>query len=364
MSGDLVIARLDRARTALAEAVSERDVLKVKELRDLGKSAQTWARERKLGKESEAKAREFVLLTDRNLARLTKDAPKNKGVAGKAGPGRGKRGGKVPPRLPDDPPTLADIGIDKDTAKEVRAVGSLSEEEFQRVIDEGVSPAKVTKQAREKKAKAVLAAIKPVPVDGLHIGDFRELATSIPDASVDLIFTDPPYDRDSIPLFGDLGAIAARILKPGGSLICYCGQIQLPEVLPLLSAHLRYWWTCACIHSGGANQMHEYGIKNQWKPMLWFVKESRGDKLTFIDDAVSGGIEKSHHEWQQAESEAAYFIGRLTQNLGLVVDPFAGGGTTCVAAERLGRRWLGYEIDAGHAARAGHRIDELRKAAA
>ena len=42
-----------------------------------------------------------------------------KGAAGKAGPGRGKRGGKIPPRF-DDPPTLADQGVDKDLAKEAR----------------------------------------------------------------------------------------------------------------------------------------------------------------------------------------------------------------------------------------------------
>jgi len=31
---------------------------------------------------------------------------------------------------------------------------------------------------------------------------------------------------------------------------------------------------------------------------------------------------------------------------GLVLDPFAGSGTTCFVAERLGRRWLGIEIRA------------------
>ena len=356
VKSDFVISRLTQAYKELAAAVKNRDTRRIKELRDLGKAAQTWARERKLGKQSEAEATRFVMITDRNLARLHDGRPKSKGGQ----PTQKSYRGKITPVEKDEPDTLGGLGLDKNAAKEIRAVGKLTDEEFDRVIDESVSPGKVVKQAREAKAKALLDAITPVPLDGLHIGDFRELAKTIPDASVDLIFTDPPYDRDSIPLFSDLGALAARILKPGGSLICYCGQIQLPHILPLICAHLRYWWTCACIHSGGANQMREYGIKNQWKPILWFVRESRGDKLTFIDDAVSGGKEKAAHQWQQAESEAAYFIEKLTIRGALVVDPFTGSGTTCIAAERLGRRWISCEIDKLHAAKAAERIKKYR----
>lgn len=36
-------------------------------------------------------------------------------------------------------------------------------------------------------------------------GDFREKGKEIPDNSIDLIFTDPPYDEESLPLYRDLG---------------------------------------------------------------------------------------------------------------------------------------------------------------
>ncbi|MCG2685420.1 MAG: site-specific DNA-methyltransferase [Planctomycetales bacterium] len=42
---------------------------------------------------------------------------------------------------------------------------------------------------------------------------------------------------------------------------------------------------------------------------------------------------------------------------GNVVDPFCGSGTTLVAAKRLGRKWLGIEIDSGVAASARKRIE-------
>jgi hypothetical protein len=158
---------------------------------------------------------------------------------------------------------------------------------------------------------------------------------------------------------------AARILKPGGSFIAYCGQYLLPEVLSGCSSHLRLWWINACVHEGGQlARMTEYGIVVHWKPLVWFVKGTRGDKLTFVDDAVGGGRQKTHHAWQQHEEEAAYYVEKLTSKDGLVVDFFLGGGTTAVAAQRLGRRWIGFEVDPLHASKAAERINILIKEAA
>lgn len=38
-------------------------------------------------------------------------------------------------------------------------------------------------------------------------------------------------------------------------------------------------------------------------------------------------------------------INRFTQPGQLILDPFCGSGTTLTAAERLGRRWIGCDID-------------------
>jgi site-specific DNA-methyltransferase (adenine-specific) len=43
----------------------------------------------------------------------------------------------------------------------------------------------------------------------------------------------------------------------------------------------------------------------------------------------------------------------------LVLDPFCGSGTTCLAAARLGRRYVGYEIDGGYIRLAEKRLREL-----
>jgi 16S rRNA G966 N2-methylase RsmD len=229
-------------------------------------------------------------------------------------------------------------------------------------INRVVRDLKEQETAAKREEQKAVAIAKRQDVDGLYFGDFRKIGDKIPDASVDLIFTDPPYDRKAIELYDGLGEFAARVLRPGGSLIAYIGQIQLPDAVADLSKHLRYWWACSCYHSGPTLlRMNEYGIVNGWKPMLWFVKETRGDKTTFVNDVATGSREKSHHEWQQSEAEARYFIELLTEKDGFVVDPFCGGGTTPAACIGLGRKWAAFEIDEANLARASERIFEVTK---
>jgi 16S rRNA G966 N2-methylase RsmD len=219
------------------------------------------------------------------------------------------------------------------------------------------TPATRARQANEKKRKAELETNVDLTIEqDLHHGDFRELAHQIADDSVQLIFTDPPYDRDSVDLYRDAAAVAARILKPGGSFIAYSGHRHLPDVLKACSQYLDYWWTIACIHSGEKPLMVRLGIRCGWKPLVWFVKGTRGDISRILLDTTSGGKEKDDHEWQQAESEASYYIEHLTSNDGIVVDFFAGSGTTMAAAQKLGRRCIAFEKNALSKEQAARRL--------
>lgn len=266
--------------------------------------------------------------------------------------------------------TLTDLGISRNIAAAGVKLLALTPEEIEAraadATEQGkdfsckrcVSEVREEAQAAKRSSEKAEAKKRRRSVDGLYLGDFREIGDKIPDASVDLIFTDPPYDRKAIELFDGLGEFAARVLRPGGSLVAYVGHIQLPDALADLSKHLRYWWTCGCFHSEAKARMTEYGIVACWKPIVWFVKDTRGDKRTFVADVVTGSREKSHHEWQQAISEARYFIELMTEQDGFVVDPFCGGGTTPVACVDLGRKWAAFEIDEANLARASERIKE------
>lgn len=181
----------------------------------------------------------------------------------------------------------------------------------------------------------------------LH-GDFRTLSDEIADESVDLVFTDPPYNEDAIPLYGDLARIAARILKPNGSLICYVGHYALPDVLPLMTPHLRFWWTLALEHCHQHARLPGKWIFVHWKPLLWFVKGGRRDNR-YMGDLIRGvPSDKMLHEWQQGDVEAKYCIEHLTAPGDTVCDLMAGSGTTLVAALEMGRRVIGGEIESSH----------------
>lgn len=208
---------------------------------------------------------------------------------------------------------------------------------------------------RTREATGEVAQAKNVT---LINADFREALKNLPNDSVSLIFTDPPYDADSIPLYEDLAREAARVLEPGGSLLAYCGQYAMDRILPRMSGHLRFWWVNALIHSHGNTRFVGKNVFVGWKPVLWFVKEGRGSDV-MIDDTIRGDKpRKEFHEWAQGEAEAGYFITHLTQPGDVVVDPFAGSGTTLIAAARLGREAFGCEMDPDRYAVAGRRINE------
>lgn len=207
------------------------------------------------------------------------------------------------------------------------------------------------KRRRELQRPAAIA----LPT-GIHHGDFRELADQIPDNSVELVFTDPPYDGESAALFEDAARVAARILKPGGSLIAYSGQKYLPQVYAGMGKHLTYWWTLACVHQGGNQLLQRLGVRCGWKPLVWYVKGGRGDVQNVIVDTISGDREKFAHEWQQSQAEAEHLIRELCSPDGLVVDFFLGGGTTAAACAAVGRRFIGFEINAASIEKAAKRL--------
>jgi hypothetical protein len=371
---EITAATIEKTRHQVERAIAEAfDADSVIKAYDMATGLRLLARQADANKAVQNRCGATHAKSVRKIGELT-EAMRNSGALVKHG---GKRS-KIDQHDLDDsssrPSTLRELGISKDLAAAGVKLLAVDPSEIDAMAEEATkegkdfSCKKAVAEIRDKQQSAKRTAEKAEAikrrksVDGLYFGDFRKIGDKIPDASVDLIFTDPPYDRKAIELFDPLGEFAARVLRPGGSLIAYVGQIQLPDAVADLSKHLRYWWTCSCYHSGPTLlRMNEYGIVNGWKPMLWFVKETRGDKTTFVNDVATGTREKSHHEWQQSEHEARYFIELLTEKDGFVVDPFCGGGTTPAACIALGRKWAAFEIDEANLARASERITEASK---
>ena len=201
----------------------------------------------------------------------------------------------------------------------------------------------------------------PAQVQIRH-GDFRVALADIPPRSVDAIITDPPYPAEYIPLFDDLGALAARVLKPDGVLIAYSGQAHLIEGLTALASHLRYWWTLALRHQHAGYVVNGgRRVINRWKPLLLFTRKDGCAPAEFADLVEGTGREKELHVWQQSAGELGYLLETFTRAGDLVIDPFVGSGTTAVACLQLGRRFIGCDIDAGAVAIARRRVQNAIK---
>ena len=182
----------------------------------------------------------------------------------------------------------------------------------------------------------------------------------IPDESIDAIITDPPYPKEFVPLFDDLGALAARVLKPGGSLIALVGQSYLPQYMELLSRHLDYHWTIGVHMPGGqAVQLWAKEVNTFWKPALWFTKGPRDGQWQsdFIRTDVNNN-DKAHHHWGQSEQLTLGLIERGSLRGDTVLDPFMGGGTTGVVCQGNGRKFIGVEVDEAAARGAIKRMAE------
>lgn len=203
-------------------------------------------------------------------------------------------------------------------------------------------------RAEQKRAERTEreAAIQEVPSPDLRVGSLGEVLAEI--REVDLVFTDPPYPRQFLPVWSELGRWARHALKPGALLVAYSGTAYLPEVLSRLEEHLTYQWLGWVITAGPAVAIRQKPIQAGGKPLLFFSNGALSDPYAsrpFSDTVKSERRTRELHTWEQDESPAAYYIEALTERGERVVDPFLGSGTFAVVAHRLGREVIGCDID-------------------
>jgi site-specific DNA-methyltransferase (adenine-specific) len=253
----------------------------------------------------------------------------------------------------------------------------------------------------------------------LSAGDALEWLQGLPDASVDLAFVDPPYNagRESWDSFasddaylawsGRWMAEASRVLKPTGSMyICGFSEV-LAELKVLARPRFAGCRWLVWHYRNKANLGRDWGRSHEsilhlrregfrlnidearvpynahtlrypahpqastsrygdesyvWKPHPLGAKPR---DVIEVPTLTNGMREKVAHPTQKPLELVRRLVAAATQPGELVIDPFGGSGTTFVACELLGRRWLGCEQDAEYRALAGQRLsDSVADAAA
>jgi len=209
--------------------------------------------------------------------------------------------------------------------------------------------------------------IKPyyeTELGALYHGDCLEILPQITE-KVDLVLTDPPYgmdwDTDYTRFTGGASDVRTKHEKIKGDDSPFDPTPFLNYKNVILFGSNHY-----------ANQLP----KGTW--LVWSKKPM--SKLgTFLSDCELAwkkggeGVYLFHQEWdgfnRQGERNTQrkhptqkpialmeWCIG-LSKTTGLVLDPFLGSGTTAVACERLGRRWIGIEISKDYCDIAVKRIE-------
>lgn len=192
-------------------------------------------------------------------------------------------------------------------------------------------------------------------------GDFRELSQDLADDSVDLVLTDPPYPKEFLPLWEDLGRVAARVLRPSKSLIAYSGQQWLDEIMAMLGKYLVWYWQVILLLPGGRSRVNARAMFQEWKPILIYSKAPIKRTRNWGPDVlISPTSSKQYHEWGQSLPPVRELVERFSEPGDLVLDPFLGGGTTAIACLQTNWRFIGYEIDPETADIARRRVERER----
>ncbi|EJT04938.1 DNA methyltransferase [Rhizobium sp. CCGE 510] len=204
----------------------------------------------------------------------------------------------------------------------------------------------------------------------LH-GDCITLMQCLQSGSVDFILTDPPYlvnyrDRHGRTVANDSKsdwlrpafAEMYRLLKPGGFAVSFYGWNKVDAFMDAwrhagfrIVGHLVFAKDYA-----SSKRFLRYTHEQAYLLAKGPVREPRSP----LRDVLGWDNTGNHlHPTQKPLRPLAELIGSFSQPGDLVLDPFCGSGSTLVAARRLGRDYLGIELEAQHHLTASLRVHEL-----
>lgn len=187
--------------------------------------------------------------------------------------------------------------------------------------------------------------MKIIQQNKIYFEDFKNTFKRIPDNSLDLIITDPPYPAEFEYIYPILSKEVSRTLKPNCSFVTLCGHYQVPLVINEMSKELRFWWIGA-LSGNRSNRIFGKNVITKFKPILWFLKGKRQKTKYVPIDHIHVNPEnwsKEFHKWQQPVEYFEMYIKNLTEPGSLIYDPFIGSGTAAIVCKLNNRNFIGSE---------------------
>lgn len=232
----------------------------------------------------------------------------------------------------------------------------------------------------------------------VHLGDARELLRSVPDASVDLLLTDPPYNLGHYStgnmtfswrkeINNDVAAWDAepfdpgqwlepfkRVLKPTGNIFAFTSYNLLGRWHEAYDPAFDTFQFMVWHKVNPVPKVRRAGFLNScelivcmWnRGHIWnFSKQA--EMHNFIESPICMGKERvkdPHHPTQKPIRVLEHIIRLASPEGGLVLDPFMGVGSTGVAALGANRRFIGMDVDGAYVDAARLRLDASSRGSA
>lgn len=223
--------------------------------------------------------------------------------------------------------------------------------------------------------------------DYIEQGDCLELMKQIPDKSVDLVVTDPPYDIyagkgggcfGTRQAYSDIEFISngfseaildelCRIMKKI-NIYLFCSQKQIIPLLDYFVKGKGCNWNLLCWHK--TNPVPACGNKylTDTEFILFFREKGvpiHGEFKTKFTYYVTPLNTKDKKEFGHPTVKPLEIVQNLIVNStnegDIVLDPFLGSGTTAVAAINTNRHYVGFELDKTYFKVACDRLDEAEE---
>lgn len=190
-------------------------------------------------------------------------------------------------------------------------------------------------------------------------GDSKSVLAGMDDCSIDVVITDPPYGinfnynkyndtRENLKKTIDW--FIPEAMRVSKSRVCVlCGPTQI-------GLYPQPDWV-GCISWNTTGSFGKYGY-NQWTPILLYGKDKRGFgsvdgclKSDTIRISGGGGVgfmrnkSEKKHTCPKPITIMNAVVSRFSAPGDVVLDPFCGSGQTGISAIRLGREFVGIDID-------------------
>jgi site-specific DNA-methyltransferase (adenine-specific) len=226
----------------------------------------------------------------------------------------------------------------------------------------------------------------------IHHGDCLQVMATLPDGSVDVVLTDPPYSSgtrreaaktlraksmvrserqwfgtDSLTTNGftwlmrELAVEVHRLLRDGGHFFCFIDWRMLPALSGAIeSADLRPM--SLIVWDKGHFGMGAH-FRNQHELILHFAKgdPSEARRHDVANVIRHRAVRDSVHPTEKPVALLWQLITTVAAPGSVVLDPFAGSGSTLVAAAEADCEWIGIEREAEYVAIAEARLNGTQR---